>query len=234
MYSLLQRNLLTVDNAGFNLPNVLQTVQNLTQAYMNAQQSNYSVGGRSLIALMLPFSTVQVSSSDSSYATTQLQYIYEQIPDLHFIYYASGQISRFATFVRNPSQDLFTLNTGSTASASSGPVVSRIVQSKFISCSLHFIHSLNAHWQLYFFPSLASCCSSTTYHQSTLRFQLDNTLLGHRSNGAVSQSKWHELLSHGTKLLLRPRQQSQCSHTINQRHPVHHMYLTHCYATNPK
>nr|XP_036230941.1 uncharacterized protein LOC106625100 isoform X2 [Bactrocera oleae] len=115
-------------NAGFNLPNVLQTVQNLTQAYMNAQQSNYSVGGRSLIALMLPFSTVQVSSSDSSYATTQLQYIYEQIPDLHFIYYASGQISRFATFVRNPSQDLFTLNTGSTASASSGPVVSRIVQ----------------------------------------------------------------------------------------------------------
>uniref|UniRef100_A0A034VDF0 N-acetylmuramoyl-L-alanine amidase n=1 Tax=Bactrocera dorsalis TaxID=27457 RepID=A0A034VDF0_BACDO len=114
--------------AGFNLPNVLQTIQNLTQAYMNAEQSNSSVGGRSLIALMMPYSTVQVSSSDSSYATTQLQYIYEQVPDLHFIYYSSGQISRFATFVRDPSQDLFTLNTGSTPSVSSGPVVSRIVQ----------------------------------------------------------------------------------------------------------
>uniref|UniRef100_A0A0A1XL35 N-acetylmuramoyl-L-alanine amidase n=1 Tax=Zeugodacus cucurbitae TaxID=28588 RepID=A0A0A1XL35_ZEUCU len=115
-------------NTGFNLPNVLKAVQNLSQAYMIAEQTNSSVGGRSLIALMMPYSTVQVSASDSSYATTQLQYIYEQIPDLHFIYYTSGQINRFAPYVRDPSQDLFTLNTGNTASSSSAPVVSRINQ----------------------------------------------------------------------------------------------------------
>ncbi|XP_036333410.1 uncharacterized protein LOC118744476 isoform X2 [Rhagoletis pomonella] len=113
---------------GFNLPTVLQKITNLTQAYMNAEQTNSSVGGRSLVALLIPYSTVQVSSSDSTYATTQLQYIYEQIPDLNFIYYTSGTINRFATFVRNPSTDLFTLNTASTAAASSGPVVSRIIQ----------------------------------------------------------------------------------------------------------
>ncbi|XP_020715547.1 uncharacterized protein LOC101457811 isoform X3 [Ceratitis capitata] len=113
---------------GFSLPTVLQTVQNLTQTYMNAEKTNSTVGGRSLIALMIPYSTAQVSSSDSTYSTTQLQFIYEQIPDLHFIYYTSGQINRFATFVRNPSQDLFTLNSGSTAASSSAPVVSRIIQ----------------------------------------------------------------------------------------------------------
>lgn len=142
---------------------------------MNAEQTNSSVGGRSLIALMIPYSTVQVSASDSSYATTQLQYIYEQIPDLHFIYYTSGQINRFAQFVRDPSQDLFTLNTGSTASSSSGPVVSRINQSKFVDCSLHFTHLLNTHWQLYLILATHSAvprrlinprCGSTWYTPS--------------------------------------------------------------------
>ncbi|XP_054740559.1 uncharacterized protein LOC129246063 [Anastrepha obliqua] len=115
-------------SAGFNLPTVLQTITNLTQAYMNAEQTNSSVGGRSLVALLVPYSTVQVSSSDWTYAITQLQSIYEQVPDLHFIYYTSGTISRFANFVRNASTDLFTLSTASTASTSSGPVVSRIIQ----------------------------------------------------------------------------------------------------------
>ncbi|XP_067627605.1 uncharacterized protein [Eurosta solidaginis] len=113
---------------GFNLPTVLKTVQNLTQAFMNAQQRNSSAGGRSLVALLIPYGSVSISASDSTYSLTQLQNIYEQIPDLHFIYYTSGMINRFASFVRNPSQDLFTLNTGNMPATSSGPVVSRIVQ----------------------------------------------------------------------------------------------------------
>ncbi|CAD7011747.1 unnamed protein product [Ceratitis capitata] len=73
-----------VKHARFQFAYCLQTVQNLTQTYMNAEKTNSTVGGRSLIALMIPYST--------------------------------------------PNQDLFTLNSGSTAASSSAPVVSRIIQ----------------------------------------------------------------------------------------------------------
>ena len=53
---------------------------------MNGQKTNSSVGGRSLIGLLVPYMAT-VSASDSNYATTQLQYLSEQVPDLRFIYY---------------------------------------------------------------------------------------------------------------------------------------------------
>ncbi|XP_037949543.1 uncharacterized protein LOC119680678 [Teleopsis dalmanni] len=112
-------------NPGFNLPNILQTLQNLTQAYMNAEQTNSSVGGRSMVALMMP-NQATVNSGDSSYSTTQLLYMSEQIPDLHYIYYSGGTSNRFSSFVNDPNQDLFSLTIGSQPSVSSGPVVNRI------------------------------------------------------------------------------------------------------------
>uniref|UniRef100_A0A1I8NTG3 N-acetylmuramoyl-L-alanine amidase n=1 Tax=Stomoxys calcitrans TaxID=35570 RepID=A0A1I8NTG3_STOCA len=110
---------------GFNLPNVLRTVQNFTYSYMNGQQANSTVGGLSLVALLIPYMST-VSATDSSYATTQLQYIGEQIPDLRFIYYAGGTVSRFSAFVQDPTQDLFPLSVGTNAATAGGPVVMRI------------------------------------------------------------------------------------------------------------
>ncbi|KAM7342836.1 uncharacterized protein ACRADG_010115 isoform 1-T1 [Cochliomyia hominivorax] len=110
---------------GFNLPAIMQTVQNLTFQYMNAQKTNSSVGGRSLIALLVPYMST-VSPSDSNYATTQLQYFSEVVPDLRFIYYGGGTISRFSSFVLNPTKDLFAISISSTAATSGQPVVMRI------------------------------------------------------------------------------------------------------------
>ncbi|KAI8128939.1 hypothetical protein CVS40_1977 [Lucilia cuprina] len=110
---------------GFSLPTVLQSIQNLTTQYMNAQKTNSTVGGRSLIALMVPYMAT-VSASDSNYATTQLQYIYEQMPDLRFIYYAGGTITRFTSFVLEPTKDLFSLTPSTSPATAGGPVVMRI------------------------------------------------------------------------------------------------------------
>ncbi|XP_017010436.2 uncharacterized protein [Drosophila takahashii] len=112
---------------GFNLPNVLRTIQNLTQNLMNEEKTNSSLSGHSLVALIIPNQST-VNDGDSSYATTEIQYIQEQIPDLRFIYYGGGSIQRFSSFVRDPSQDLFSLTLGSTAATSAGPVAKRIIQ----------------------------------------------------------------------------------------------------------
>ncbi|EDV98459.1 GH23130 [Drosophila grimshawi] len=110
---------------GFNLPNVLRSIQNLTQTLLNEEQTNSSVSGRSLVALIMP-NQANVNDGDSNYVTTQLQYIYEQIPDLRFIYYGGGSIQRFSNFVRDSAKDLFPLMTGSTVATSAGPVARRI------------------------------------------------------------------------------------------------------------
>lgn len=100
---------------------------------MNGQKANSTVGGRSLIALLVPYMAT-VSTSDSNYATTQLQYISEQVPDLRFIYYAGGTVSRFSSFVLQPNKDLFALSTSTTPATSGGPVVMRIKTSEFFFC----------------------------------------------------------------------------------------------------
>jgi len=96
---------------------------------MNVEKTNSSLSGHSLVALIMP-NQQTVNDGDSSYATTEIQYIQEQIPDLRFIYYGGGSIQRFSSFVRDPSQDLFSLILGSTAATSAGPVAKRIIQSK--------------------------------------------------------------------------------------------------------
>ncbi|KAM8712229.1 hypothetical protein ACLKA7_012705 [Drosophila subpalustris] len=114
-------------NQGFNLPTVLRTIQNLTQTLLNGEQTNSSVGGRSLVALILP-NQATVNDGDSNYATTELQYIYEQIPDLRFVYYGGGNIQRFSNFVRDSTRDLFSLTPGNTVATSAGPVAKRIIK----------------------------------------------------------------------------------------------------------
>jgi len=95
---------------------------------MNEEKTNASLSGHSLVALIIP-NQQTINDGDSSYATTEIQYIQEQIPDLRFIYYGGGSIQRFSSFVRDPTQDLFSLTLGSTPATSAGPVAKRIVQS---------------------------------------------------------------------------------------------------------
>uniref|UniRef100_A0A1A9W7T5 N-acetylmuramoyl-L-alanine amidase n=1 Tax=Glossina brevipalpis TaxID=37001 RepID=A0A1A9W7T5_9MUSC len=110
---------------GFNLPEALRSLEKLTKTYMQEEKTNSSVGGFSMVALMMPYMAT-LSDGDSNYATTQLQYMTEQIPDLYFIYYAGGTTNRFAAFVKNPAQDLYALNVGTNVASSADPVLRRI------------------------------------------------------------------------------------------------------------
>ncbi|XP_055907515.1 uncharacterized protein LOC129942548 [Eupeodes corollae] len=111
---------------GFNLPLILKSVQNLTQTLMIGQQQNNTVGGRSMIALLVP-NMATVNDGDSNYVQIQLQYIYEQIPDLKFLYFTGGSAIRFNSFVVDPSKDIFQISLGQNNYASQGrPVVQRI------------------------------------------------------------------------------------------------------------
>ncbi|XP_055855905.1 uncharacterized protein LOC129919096 isoform X2 [Episyrphus balteatus] len=111
---------------GFNLPLILKSVQNLTQTIMNGQKQNNSVGGRSMIALLVP-NMATVNDGDSNYVQIQLQYIYEQIPDLKFLYFTGGSAIRFNSFVTDPAKDIFQISLGQNNAASQGrPVVQRI------------------------------------------------------------------------------------------------------------
>lgn len=95
---------------------------------MDEEKINSSVGGRSMVALLMP-NIDTISDSDSNYALTRLWYIYEQVPDLEFIYYGGGVITRFQAFVRNV-KDLFSLQIGSNVATQSGAVVVHIKESK--------------------------------------------------------------------------------------------------------
>lgn len=89
-------------------------------------------GGRSLVALILASPQSSVSEADANYATNQLDCIHEQIPDLHFIYYAGGNVNRFERFVRDFTQDLYSLNPGSTSIGNSAdPVLKRLTRGIF-------------------------------------------------------------------------------------------------------
>jgi len=117
-----------LDAKGFNLPAVLKTVTNLAQMYMNEEKRNNSVGGYSMVALLMP-KMGMMQDYDSVYALSQLQYIYDFIPDLNFIYYTDGTITNYQSYVRDPSNDLYSLSIGQTVSTSSQPVLNRIIKS---------------------------------------------------------------------------------------------------------
>lgn len=123
-----QWNVTTQSNysPGLNLPLVLKSIQNVTQTLMNGEQRNNSVGGRSMIALIVP-NMATVNDGDSNYVQIQLQYINETIPDLKFLYFTGGSPIRFNSFVVEPAKDIFQISLGQNNAASQGrPVVQRI------------------------------------------------------------------------------------------------------------
>lgn len=123
---------------GVNLPNILASVRNHTTFIMNEERANSSVGGQSLITLLVA-NTAGVNEADSNFAFEQIILMREQVPDMVLLYLAGGTASRFNRFARTPSTDIFQLTLGTGPNlipASVNPLIQRIQQSK---CDLRFI-----------------------------------------------------------------------------------------------
>lgn len=94
------------------MPNILRELRNITTNLMNAERTDPNVGGKSLIALLIPSSQGNVNEEHTNFALEQLQLYREEVPDLRFIFWVGGSISntgRFERFVREPLRDLFPL-----------------------------------------------------------------------------------------------------------------------------
>ncbi|XP_054737850.1 uncharacterized protein LOC129244258 [Anastrepha obliqua] len=111
---------------GFSLPQILNTAMELTQNTMNVDRNTSSLGGRSLIALLVPSPVAFVPDWDMRYALNFLQHLNYTVPDLHFLYYGGGALIRFKDLVPNPHKDLFPLGEEFDAWTAGTPVVRRI------------------------------------------------------------------------------------------------------------
>lgn len=127
---------------------------------MELEKRDASIGGRSLIALILASPQSNVNEADANYASNQLDYIREQIPDLHFIYYAGGNTNRFERFVYDFTQDIYPLNLDSNSVGSSAdPVLNRLT--KGILTVMHNIYFYENVDNLFVF-------SSTSFNKSPM------------------------------------------------------------------
>lgn len=99
---------------------------------MEEERRNSSVGGRSMIALIVP-NSAGVGEGDANYASQIVQILREEIPDLRILFLGGGTINRFNNFVQDNQRDLFQVRPASgpadTAIMSTvSPVVQRIQQ----------------------------------------------------------------------------------------------------------
>lgn len=118
---------------GLNLPNVLSSARTHSQNLLNNERLTVNTGGRSHIALIVAQQTA-VNEEHTNFAVEQLQIFREDLPDLRFIYWASGSHDRFNRFVREPARDLFALRIdlqgigGDSVQSVAFPVIHRIQQ----------------------------------------------------------------------------------------------------------
>lgn len=104
-----------------------------SQNLLNHERATVQVGGRSLIALLVP-QNAAVNEADTNFALQQLQIFREEVPDLRFIFWAAGSPNRFERFVREPVRDLYSLRIdlhgigGDSLQAVAFPVIHRIQQ----------------------------------------------------------------------------------------------------------
>lgn len=112
---------------------------------LNSEKYYKSIGGKSLVALVIP-GNGQVNNNNNNmnptydnngnpnyYLQRELQNLYEDAPDLYFIYYANGNTQRFNNYVINQQKDLFNLQPpaiGTSAAGNANPVLQRISESK--------------------------------------------------------------------------------------------------------
>ncbi|KAH8363756.1 hypothetical protein KR200_007853 [Drosophila serrata] len=113
---------------GFNLPLILNTVTRRVEDLLDAERATDNLGGRSLVALLVPSPISYVDEQDYDYCQQYLDRLRWRLPNLQFIYYGGGALVRFHDFVRNPSKDLFLLNTEKPPESCGDPVITRISQ----------------------------------------------------------------------------------------------------------
>lgn len=104
-----------------------------SQNLLNHERLTVQVGGRSHIALVVP-QMASVNEEHTNFAVEQLFIFREDIPDLRFMFWASGSPNRFERFVREPARDLYPLRIdlqgigGDSIQAVAFPVIHRIQQ----------------------------------------------------------------------------------------------------------
>lgn len=90
-----------------------------------------NLGGRSLVALLVPSPISYVDENDYDYSRRYMDRMTWSLPNLHFIYYGGGALVRFHDFVREPSRDLYLLNLEKPPEECGAPVIRRIRQGKW-------------------------------------------------------------------------------------------------------
>ncbi|KAM7342837.1 uncharacterized protein ACRADG_010115 isoform 2-T2 [Cochliomyia hominivorax] len=111
---------------GFSLPLILSKTQILAETILKQERESSSLGGRSMIALLVPSPIAFIYDYDYDYCQNYVIYLNNSIPGLTFLYYAGGAVIRFIDFVNNPHDDLFMLNYDLDVKMVAEPVVKRI------------------------------------------------------------------------------------------------------------
>ncbi|XP_026835740.1 uncharacterized protein LOC6548421 [Drosophila erecta] len=113
---------------GFSLPLILNTLNTRVEDLLETDRANDNLGGRSLVALLIPSPLSYVDEEDYDYCQRYLERLRVRLPSLQFIYYGGGALVRFHDFVRDPSKDLYLLNTEKPPDSCGAPVITRIRQ----------------------------------------------------------------------------------------------------------
>ncbi|EDV98460.1 GH23131 [Drosophila grimshawi] len=113
---------------GLNLPVILNTLSSRVEELLDVERAGGNLGGRSLVALLVPSPTSFVDERDYDYCVRYMHRMRHSLPNLHIIYYGGGALVRFHDFVREPSRDLLLLNIGKPPEKCGLPVVRRIRQ----------------------------------------------------------------------------------------------------------
>ncbi|KAL5289533.1 hypothetical protein ACFFRR_009561 [Megaselia abdita] len=125
----------------FNLGNVFNRALNMSNSILNSEKYSQSIGGKSMVALVIPGNgqlnnngnnmspTYDNNGNPNYYLQRELQNLYEDAPDLYFIYYGTGNMQRFNNYVLNQQNDLYNLQPpaqGGSAASNANPVLQRI------------------------------------------------------------------------------------------------------------
>lgn len=111
---------------GFSLPIILSKARDLAENILKAERAQGSLGGRSLIALLVPSPVAFVHEYDFDYCQNFVHQLNVTMPELRFIFYAGGAVIRFTDYVNNPSEDLFPLDLDLAVDRCAEPVAKRI------------------------------------------------------------------------------------------------------------
>lgn len=128
-YTLWNNTVHQAQPAGFSLPNVLRSLRNNTRFILDAERTNSSVGGQSLIGLIVPHQA-GISEADNNFAIQESQLLREEGPDMHIIFLAGGTANRFARFVRQENRDIFSFPINANLANTVTPLIQRIQTGK--------------------------------------------------------------------------------------------------------